>query len=90
MKLHLGCGDKHIQGYLNVDKYDYEEGDASRLGSIYDVKADILKLPFKDNTIEEILMVHVLEHFYRWDTLDIMDTCYRLLKKGGRITIGPL
>ena len=87
MKLHLGCGSDYLDGYINVDKFDYEKGDTSRRGSKYDVKADIFTLPFRSKSIELILIVHVLEHFYRWDTIDILREFSRVLQAGGKLVV---
>jgi predicted SAM-dependent methyltransferase len=57
-KLNLGCGDKILPGYVNVDVA------ASRCGLKPDVLCDLHRLtPFEDNTVDEILSVHVVEHF---------------------------
>jgi len=85
--LHLGCGGTYLDGWVNVDKFDYVKGDTSRTNSKYDVRADLLALPFKDNCIDTVLTVHVLEHFYRWDTIDILSDIYRTLKTGGYLVI---
>ena len=87
MNLHLGCGNDYFDGWINVDKFDYVKGDTSRTNCVYDVKADVIGLPFKDDCIDTILTVHVLEHFYRWDTLDILSDFYRVLKTGGYLVI---
>ena len=61
-KLNLGCGDKILPGYVNVDVA------ASRRGLKPDVLCDLHKLTsFEDNTVDEILSVHVVEHFWRWE-----------------------
>ena len=46
-----------------------------------DVKADICKLPFKDNCFDFILCNHVLEHIP--EDFTAMRELYRVLKKGG-------
>jgi len=61
-KLNLGCGDKILPGYVNVDVA------ASRRGLKPDVLCDLHKLTsFEDNTVDGILSVHVVEHFWRWE-----------------------
>ena len=88
MKLHLGCGDRYIDGYVNVDGYDMANHDTSRKGSTYDLKANILeKLPFDDGSIDEIMIIHVMEHFYRWQSISLLNEFRRLLKKGGIVII---
>jgi len=52
------------------------------LGSpLADVKADICKLPFDDNSFDIILCNHVLEHIP--DDTKAMQELYRVLKVGG-------
>lgn len=47
------------------------------------VKADICKLPFKDNEFDYIFCNHVLEHIP--DDKKAMEELYRVLKKGGTL-----
>ena len=54
MKLNLGCGSKILDGYTNVDKYDYFKADL-----VHDLET--FPYPFKDNSVEEIIISHVLE-----------------------------
>jgi predicted SAM-dependent methyltransferase len=56
IKLNLGCGDKILPGYINVDVA------SERKGKKPDVISDIRKLTFDDNYADEILSVHVIEH----------------------------
>lgn len=48
---------------------------------IVDVKADILNLPFKDNSFDVIFCNHVLEHIP--DDAKAMSELYRVMKPGG-------
>ena len=67
MKLNLGCGDKILPGYINVDVME------SRRGLKPDVICDLHQLtPFENDSADEILSVHVIEHFWRWEVLDVL------------------
>lgn len=78
VKLNLGCGDKILPGYINVDIVD------ERAGKIPEVNCDIRNLTlFEDNFADEILAVHVIEHFWRWEVETIIKEWMRVLKPGG-------
>ena len=82
MKLNLGCGDKILPGYVNVDVAE------ARAGRRPDVLCDLHRLtPFEDNSAEEILSVHVIEHFWRWEVPDVLREWVRVLKPGGRLVL---
>ncbi len=81
MKLNLGCGDKILEGYVNVDVAE------SRGGKKPDVLCDLRKLDFEDGSADEILAVHVVEHFWRWEVADILREWVRVLKPGGRMIL---
>ena len=55
IKLNLGCGNKKIMGYINIDNNVYCDPD-----KICDL--DITPYPFKNNYADEIYAHHVLEH----------------------------
>jgi SAM-dependent methyltransferase len=77
-KLNLGCGDKILDGYVNVDVA------ASRAGKSPDVLCDLRRLePFADASADEVLAVHVIEHFWRWEVLDVLKEWVRVLRPGG-------
>ncbi|MBF0375453.1 MAG: methyltransferase domain-containing protein [Alphaproteobacteria bacterium] len=81
-RLNLGCGDKLLPGYVNVDVA------ASRAGVHPDVLCDLHHLgPFEDDSADEILAVHVVEHFWRWEVVDILKEWLRVLKPGGRMVL---
>lgn len=82
LRLNLGCGDKLLPGYVNVDVA------ASRLDKRPDVLCDLHSLtPFTSDCAEEILAVHVIEHFWRWEVIDILKEWARVLKPGGKIIL---
>lgn len=82
IKLNLGCGDKILEGYINVDVA------SERAGKQPDVICDIRNLQaFTDNYADEILAVHVVEHFWRWEVVDILKEWTRVLKPGGKMIL---
>lgn len=82
IRLNLGCGDKIIEGYINVDVVP------SRLGKAPDILSDLKDLSvFSDNYADEILAVHVIEHFWRWEVEDTLREWVRVLKPGGQIIL---
>lgn len=82
MRLNLGCGDKLLPGYVNVDVAP------SRLGKSPDVLCDLHALsPFPSDSADEVLAVHVVEHFWRWEVIDIIKEWRRVLKPGGKIIL---
>lgn len=85
INLHLGCGGMAIEGWINIDNYDYEAGDTSRSGAAYDLKMDITSLDAQPGSVSRILMVHVLEHFVRWQAIDMLVHYHDLLKPGGML-----
>ena len=82
LRLNLGCGDKILPGYVNVDVAE------SRAGRKPDVLCDLHRLtPFADASADEILSVHVVEHFWRWEVLDVLREWVRVLRPGGRMIL---
>ena len=80
LKLHLGCGDKHIDGYINIDIRPMEEVD----------KVDNIKYlrSFKSNTVDVIYSCSVLEHFIRWEYKNALRRWHEILRPGGILRIG--
>jgi hypothetical protein len=54
-KLNIGSGYKRYDGFLNIDSFAGCEPDY-----LCDIEKD--KLPFEDNTVDEIYCHHILEH----------------------------
>jgi SAM-dependent methyltransferase len=82
VRLNLGCGDKILAGYINVDVVE------SRAGRRPDVICDLHDLSvFESNYADEILAVHVVEHFWQWEVIDILKEWVRVLKPGGKMIL---
>ncbi len=82
IRLNLGCGDKILKGYVNVDLVD------ERAGHRPDVTCDIRNLQvFEDNYADEVMTVHVIEHFYYWEAKEVLKEWVRVLKPGGKMII---
>jgi len=79
MKLHLGCGTKILNGYINID--------VRQLEGVHIVSSiDNLSM-FTDNSVELIYCCHVLEHLSRHDVLKTLKEWNRVLKPGGVVRI---
>ncbi len=82
IKLNLGCGDKILSGYINVDTV------SERAGNKPDIVCDVRSLDrFPDSYADEILAVHVVEHFWRWEVVSIIKEWVRVLKPGGKMIL---
>lgn len=77
MKLNLGCGRDKKEGYVNCDISKEVKPD-----KIVNLEK---KLPFKDNSVEEILAFHVLEHIQNF--IPLMYEFHRICKKNVIIKI---
>jgi predicted SAM-dependent methyltransferase len=74
-QLHLGCGSRHVSGWLNVDV----------VGSDYDI--DFTKrLPWRSESFSVIVSQHVIEHLELFgELLPLLSELRRVLRPGGQI-----
>jgi predicted SAM-dependent methyltransferase len=73
-KLHLGCGPRRVQGFLNID---VESSDL-------DVDLASGHLPFPDGCFVAAVSQHVIEHLeLRSELLPLLRDVHRVLKPGG-------
>lgn len=89
VKLHLGCGGMRWKDFINVDMnpYDAAYPDSSRNGCVADVFADMRSLGLADNSVDEIFTSHTVDHFPRWEAIDMFRDWHRMLKPGGLVVI---
>lgn len=78
LMLNVGCGHRRIEGYTGVDAVQRE-------GTDIVAKAD--KIPLDDGAVDEIMAVHLFEHFYRWECDTVLAEWKRLLKPAGRLVL---
>ncbi len=80
LKLNLGCGEKRIPGYINVDKFGRP-----------DVNHDLESFPWpwETNSVSDILLIHVLEHLGKDVEIyfGIFKEMYRICNHGAKIKI---
>lgn len=76
LKLHLGCGDVRLEGFINMDV---------RATSTTDLVRDILRgLPFSDSTVSEIYSDNFLEHLPQTEVIWVMNEMWRVMVPGGK------
>jgi SAM-dependent methyltransferase len=84
-RVHLGCGDRYLRGYLNVD-YPPAEGTAAGT-SRPDLQGDVRTLLCPAGTLAEVRLHHLFEHFDRAPALALLIRWYDWLRPGGRLQI---
>lgn len=79
IKLHLGCGNNPLKGFINVDIRDLPG---------VDFIDDVSKLTyFTNETADLIYTAHVLEHIGRREYLDVLKRWFDILKPNGVLRI---
>jgi predicted SAM-dependent methyltransferase len=78
MKLDIGCGVQKKPGFIGLDK----------IGSP-DILCDFLKekLPFDDNSVEEIFCADVIEHLTYQEMVILMNEIYRICIPKAKVII---
>ena len=77
--LHIAPEQEFLRKFKKMKNLDYTSADL--FSPIVDVKADILDLPFADESFDVVICNHVLEHIE--DDRKAMSELYRVMKKGG-------
>ena len=78
MRLNLGCGNKIMEGFVNIDAVQHDGVDLILDLSEYEV-------PFEG--VDYINCQDFLEHLYKNKQLWFLESCYKKLKTGGKIYI---
>jgi predicted SAM-dependent methyltransferase len=78
-KLHIGCGNHHLPGWLNMDYFPLS-GDDLYLDARH-------RFFFDDGSFHYIFSEHMIEHISYDDGLNMISECRRVLRPGGKIRI---
>jgi predicted SAM-dependent methyltransferase len=78
-KLHIGCGDNVLDGWLNSNYYP----DPSHIIHLDATES----FPLGNNEFDYIFSEHMIEHIPYEDGLLMLNECFRILKPDGRIRI---
>jgi hypothetical protein len=80
MKLNLGCGSQILDDWVNVDKFGTPD-------QVFDLET--FPWPWADNSVDEILLSHVLEHLGQSPQtfIAIMRELYRVARDGATLHI---
>ena len=84
-RLHLGCGQRYFEGYVNID-YPLTEHTVQTT-SVADEFHDLLALNYAPSSIDEIRLHHVFEHFTRAQAAALLGSWNAWLKRGGILHI---
>lgn len=79
MKINIGAGDQKLSGFVTID-YDKN----CNPDYVLDIEKD--RLPFEDNTVEEVIVHHVMEHLGE-GFFHFLQELYRVCKHGAQIDI---
>lgn len=77
-RLHLGCGKRNVEGWLNCDLS----------GSEFNVDLAGGRLPWKDCSFEHAVSQHMVEHLeLEGELLPLLSELHRIMKPGGAVWI---
>lgn len=77
MNLHLGCGNGHMDGWLNCDQFPTSGTDV-----VFDLEKP---WPLESNSAVQAYSSHVVEHLDDWQTF--FREAWRVLMPGGRLLV---
>lgn len=81
LRVHLGCGDVYLDGYVNIDAYPAGTGRGpDRILRVED-------LDYPEGSVDEIYTSHVVEHLSRAELLEALPRWHQALRPGGLLTV---
>jgi predicted SAM-dependent methyltransferase len=79
LHLHIGCGDRYLPGFMNIDANPRQKIDLW-----LDVRCG---LPFATASVESVYSTHMLEHLFPDELHILLKECVRVLKPGAGIRL---
>jgi predicted SAM-dependent methyltransferase len=79
VRLHIGCGEKYIPGFVHIDVRKFPHID-------HVASAEKLTM-FADDSVDLIYCAHILEHFPRAKTSEVLAEWRRVLRPGGTLRL---
>ncbi len=80
---------KKFANSVSLTGTDFTKQSLARLSKKYPIyqflQADLLKLPFKKNTFDDVCLIEVLEHISPRQTFAVLNEMYRVVRPGGRV-----
>jgi SAM-dependent methyltransferase len=80
MKLNIGAGDSSLEGYIKIDYDSKRKPDLCT-----DIRFSVL--PYEDDSVEEIVMFHTIEHIEKKHHVFLLSEFNRVLRKDGYLII---
>lgn len=80
LKLDLACGDNKQEGYFGIDC-------VSTASTDYVWDLTVTPWPIDDETVDEIVCNHFLEHLTGRQRIAFMEECYRILKPEAKLIV---
>ena len=80
IRLDIGCGINKKKGFIGIDRLKFDGVDIN-------LNAGTEKLPYDDDSVEEIHTSHFLEHLKAMERIHFVNECHRVLKKDAKLTI---
>lgn len=80
IKVDIGCGTRKQPEHIGIDILPFE-------GIDHQLNAGTEKLPFENDSVDEIYTSHFVEHLEAMERVHLINEAYRVLKPGGKMTI---
>ena len=82
LRLNVGSGVNYMEGWVNLDACDLFKRDRAIM-----LPEEKLETMFGKDSADEIYMSDVMEHFYRWDGIEVLKDFFAVLKPEGLVRI---